>query len=207
MYTPEIFQVNDREEIAAMIRACALATLVTSSRQGLLATPAPMFFAEDEGEHGVLHAHIARANPQWKEGGEHEALAIFQGPNAYITPNWYPSKAETRKVVPTWNYVAVHVYGPVEFYDDPRRLLEMVSKLTDLHEGARPGSWSVTDAPSEYVEAQLRGIVGIRIPISRIEAKRKLSQNQPEENRAGVKAGLLESASEEDREISRMIQL
>jgi transcriptional regulator len=206
MYIPEVFRENDRDEIAAMIRACSLATMVTVSEQGLLATPLPMFLVENEEEQDVLHGHIARANPQWKETSGAEALVIFQGPNAYITPNWYPSKVETAKVVPTWNYVAVHAYGPVEFYDDPKRLLEVVSKLTDFHEGGRKKRWSVDEAPAEYIEAQLHGIVGVRIPVCRIEAKRKLSQNQTAANRAGAKAGLLGSLDEGDRVVGGMIR-
>jgi transcriptional regulator len=205
MYTPDVFREQDHDQITAMIRACGLATMVTMSQQGLLATPLPMFFAENEGEHGVLHGHIAKANPQWTETSGEEALVIFQGPNAYITPNWYPSKGETGRTVPTWNYVAVHAYGPVEFYDDPKRLLDVVSNLTNLYEAQRPKRWSVQEAPTEYIEAQLRGIVGVRIPIHRIDAKKKLSQNQSAKNRAGAKAGLLESPFEGDAQIAEMI--
>ncbi|HEY4358752.1 MAG TPA: FMN-binding negative transcriptional regulator [Acidobacteriaceae bacterium] len=206
MYIPEVFREEDRNEIGAMIRACGLATLVTNSSQGLIATPVPMFLVEDEAEYGVLYGHIAKANPQWKDCGPEDALAIFQGANAYISPSWYPSKAENGRVVPTWNYLAVHVYGPLEFYQEPERLLQMVTQLTSLHEAGRPESWAVTDAPPEFVQAQLRGIVGFRIPIRRIDAKKKLSQNQTAPNRAGAKAGLLESASEGDRAIGAMIE-
>ncbi len=207
MYTPEIFREKDSDAITAMIRSCGLATLVTNTSQGLTATPMPMLFAEDEGEHGVLHGHIARVNPQWKESVADEALVIFQGPNAYITPAWYATKAETGKVVPTWNYVAVHAYGTVEFYHDSERLLEVVTRLTDLHEAGRPNKWSLNDAPTNYVEGQLRAIVGVRIPIRRIDAKKKLSQNQPDKNRAGVKVGLAESPFEGDRQIGEIIPL
>lgn len=206
MYTPDIFREEDRNEIAAMIRACGLATLVTTTQQGILATPVPMFFAENEAEHGVLHGHVARANPHWAERTEQDALAIFQGPNAYISPSWYPEKIETGRVVPTWNYIAVHAYGPIEFYEDRERLLEVVSRLTNLHETGRQDPWSVNDAPKEFIEAQLRGIVGFRIPIRRIDAKKKLSQNQSARNRAGAKAGLSESPFEGDRQIADFVQ-
>jgi transcriptional regulator len=205
MYNPEAFREEDRDEIAAMIRSCGLATFVTNSSHGLIATPVPMFFAANEGEHGVLYGHISKANPQWKESSTEEALVIFLGPNAYITPSWYASKAETGRVVPTWNYVAVHAYGPVEFYDDRERLLEVVAHLTNSHEVNRPNSWSVHDAPAEYLEGQLRAIVGVRIPVRRIEAKKKLSQNQSAQNRAGVKAGLAESSFEGDRQVAEII--
>ena len=220
MYIPEAFREEDREAIAAMIRACPLATLVTQSAQGLVATPLPMIFAADEGDHGVLYGHIARANPQWKEPSNtgdpaDDALVLFQGPNAYITPTWYATKAETGKVVPTWNYTAVHAYGPVEYFDDPARLLDIVTKLTDHHEAARPQPrpdphpepWSVSDAPADYIQSQLRSIVGVRIPIRRLEAKKKLSQNQPLANRAGVQQGLAQSPSEQDRILAKIIPL
>ena len=206
MFIPDIFHEDDRAEITAMIRACGLATFVTNSPEGLLATPVPMFFAENEGEHGVLHGHIARANPQWHQSTDGDALAIFQGPNAYVTPSWYPTKAETGMVVPTWNYLAVHAHGPVEFYDDPGRLLAAVTHLSDFHEAGRQRSWSVNDAPAEFIKAQLRGIVGFRIPIRRLHAKRKMSQNQSAVNRSGAKAGLMESASESDRLVGSLVR-
>ncbi len=205
MYIPEIFREDEQNEITAMIRSCGLANLVTNSSHGLLATPLPMYYAENEGENGVLHGHIAKANPQWEESTAEDALVIFQGVNAYISPSWYASKAETGRVVPTWNYVAVHAYGPVEFYQDQKRLLEVVSHLTRIYESGRPNSWSVKDAPPDYVESQLQAIVGVRIPIRRIEAKKKLSQNQSAINRAGVKAGLAESSIESDRRVGEMI--
>ncbi len=207
MYTPEIFAEHDREEIAAMIRSVGLATLVTNSSEGLLATPLPLLFCEGEGEHGVLHGHIARANLQWKHEPIGDAMVIFQGANAYVRPAWYPSKTEHGRVVPTWNYIAVHAYGPVEFYDDPDRLLEAVSALTDRFEASRTDRWSVQDAPGDYIKAQLRGIVGVRIPIRRFDAKKKLSQNQSVQNRSGVKVGLSESKRDEDRAIAEMMPI
>src|SRR5579859_418302 len=158
MYTPEIFREENRAGITAMIRSCGLATLVTNSTQGLIATPVPMLYAADEGEYGVLYGHISKANPQWRESLGEEALVIFQGPNAYITPAWYPSKAETGRAVPTWNYLAVHAYGPAEFFHQRDRLLEAVSRLTSLYESDRPKSWSIKDAPPEYIDGQLRAI-------------------------------------------------
>jgi len=206
MYNPEVFREENKDAITAMIRSCHLATLVTNSSSGLIATPLPMLFEEDEGEHGVLHGHVAKANSQWKESlASSEALVIFQGANAYITPAWYASKAETGRVVPTWDYLAVHAYGPVEFYQDSKRLLAVVTRLTDLHETGRPNRWSVSDAPPDYIEGQLRAIVGVRIPIKRIDAKRKLNQRQSAEDRAGVKAGLAESPLEGDRQVAKII--
>ena len=205
MYTPPAFRVDDRAEIHAMMRACRLATLVTATAEGLLATPLPLILAAEEGEFGVLYGHLARANPQWKAAATGEAMVLFSGPDAYVTPSWYETKRETGKVVPTWNYQAVHAYGPAEFFDDPERLLEAVTRLTNLHEGTRAQPWAVDDAPPEFVKAQLRGIVGLRMPIVRIEGKRKISQNRSAEDRAGVAAGLAESERPTDRTVAALI--
>ena len=149
---------------------------------------------------GTLYGHVAKANPQWREVPVGEAMAIFMGPDAYVTPSWYEGKSRDGKVVPTWNYVAVHAYGPVEFFEDADRLLDVVTRLTDLHEASRPRPWAVSDAPPDFIQAQLRGIVGVRLPITRIDAKRKMSQNRKAEDRANVKEGL--SGSDDARETS-----
>jgi transcriptional regulator len=154
---------------------------------------------------GTLYGHVAKANPQWREVPVGEAMAIFMGPDAYVTPAWYATKQETGKVVPTWNYVTVHAYGPVELFDDAGRLLEAVSRLTDLHEGERASPWAVSDAPPDFVQAQLRGIVGLRMPITRLEGKRKMSQNRNAADRAGVAAGLAASGRASDREVAALI--
>ena len=124
---PPAFRVDDLPEIHATIRAARLATLVTATDQGMIGTPLPLFLDPAEGEHGVLYGHVARANPQWKAAPIGEALAIFMGPDAYVTPSWYATKRESGKVVPTWNYVTVHAYGPVEFFDDAERLRAVVT--------------------------------------------------------------------------------
>jgi transcriptional regulator len=204
MYTPPAFAEDDPATIRQIVRDARLATLVTATAEGLVATPLPLMLA-DEGERGVLYGHVARANPQWKLPPVGEALAIFSGPDAYITPSWYAAKREHGKVVPTWNYVAVHAYGPVEFFEDPDRLYDVVTRLTNLHEGERPERWAVTDAPAEFIRSQLRGIVGLRLPIARIEGKRKLSQNRPAGDRQGVAAGLAESEREGDRIVAGII--
>jgi transcriptional regulator len=173
---------------------------------GPVATPLPLFLDENAGEHGVLYGHIARANPQWRLLPIGEGLAIFMGPEAYVTPSWYATKRETGKVVPTWNYVAVHAYGPVEFFQESERLLEVVTRLTNKHEGPRANPWGVADAPADYIAAQLRGIVGVRIPVVRFEGKRKLSQNRTEVDRVGVMAGFAASEDPQDREVATLIQ-
>ncbi len=205
MYTPPAFRDDDEESLRATIRAARLANFVTATAEGPLATPLPLYLDESEGGHGVIYGHLARANPQWRVPPLGDGLAIFMGPDAYVTPSWYASKQETGKVVPTWNYVAVHVYGPVEFFDDPDRLLEAVRRLTELHEGERASPWAVSDAPPDFVQAQLRGIVGLRMPITRLEGKRKMSQNRNAADRAGVAAGLETSARASDREVASLI--
>ncbi|WP_312364567.1 FMN-binding negative transcriptional regulator [Ensifer sp.] len=205
MYTPPAFVVDDKSEIHAMMRACRIATFITATEEGPVATPLPMLIDADEGESGTLYAHLARPNPQWQIPVLGDGLAVFMGPDAYVTPTWYAAKAEHGKVVPTWNYTAVEAKGPVEFFDDPARLLDIVKRLTELHEGETANPWSVADAPPAFIGAQLRGIVGIRMPISRLTGKRKLSQNRSEADRTGVRTGLLESRRPSDRAIAGMI--
>ncbi|MGA0564616.1 FMN-binding negative transcriptional regulator [Ancylobacter sp. VNQ12] len=205
MYTPPAFREDDPATLRLIMRAARLSTLVTATVDGLIATPLPLFLDETEGTHGTLYGHMAKANPQWQAPPLAEALVIFSGPDAYVTPSWYVSKQEHGKVVPTWNYVAVHAYGPVEFFDDPARLLEQVTRLTELHEQPLAEPWSVSDAPEPFIQSQLKGIVGVRLPISRVEGKQKMSQNRPEGDRAGVAAGLQGSERESDRHVSALI--
>jgi transcriptional regulator len=205
MYVPPAFKDDDVESIRATIRSARLANLVTVTADGPIATPLPLFLDETEGAHGVLYGHMAKANPQWHSTRTGEALAIFMGPEAYVTPSWYATKQETGKVVPTWNYIAVHAYGPVEFFQEPDRLLDVVTRLTNIHEASRAGPWAVGDAPADFITAQLRGIVGLRIPVTRFEGKRKMSQNRPEADRIGVATGLGASEKPQDREVAALI--
>jgi transcriptional regulator len=205
MYTPPTFRDDDRESLLATIRAARLANFVTATADGPMVTPLPLFLDESDGEHGVIYGHLAKANPQWRAPPLGEGLAIFMGLDAYVTPAWYATKAETGKVVPTWNYVAVHAHGPVEFFHDPDRLLDAVTRLTKLYEQPRAAPWAVTDAPADFIAAQLRGIVGVRMPITRIEGKRKMSQNRNAADRAGVAAGLAASERPSEREAAALI--
>ncbi|QPF84154.1 FMN-binding negative transcriptional regulator [Bradyrhizobium genosp. L] len=205
MYLPPHFKIEELGAIHAAMRASRLATLVTATADGLIGTPLPLILDEREGEFGTLHGHVARPNPQWKLPATGEAMAIFTGPDAYVTPSWYVTKAEHGKVVPTWNYVAVHAYGAVEFFEDADRLLDVVTRLTELHESSRKEAWQVSDAPADFIKAQLRGIVGLRMPITRLDAKKKMSQNRKREDRAGVIAGLGASDNPDDREVAAMI--
>ena len=205
MYIPPAFREDDPHILHKLIRGAGLANLVTATADGPIATPLPLVLAQDEGEQGVLYGHVAKANMQWKTPVIGAALAIFMGPDAYVTPSWYASKAEHGKVVPTWNYVAVHAYGPVEFFEDETRLLAAVKRVTELHEGPRTTPWQVSDAPEAYIRSQLRGIVGLRLPISRLEGKRKMSQNRSAADRVGVAAGLADSDKATDRLVAGLI--
>lgn len=205
MYIPPAFREDDLAALHRTMRETRLANLVTVTAEGLIATPLPLFLAAEEGPCGTLYGHLARANPQWRLPVTGEAMALFMGPDAYVSPAWYPSKQEHQKVVPTWNYIAVHAYGPPEFFEDADRLLAVVSRLTELHEQPRAEPWAVTDAPADFVRAQLRGIVGLRLPITRLEGKRKVSQNRSAADRAGVAAGLAASERASDRAVAALI--
>ena len=191
MYVPPHFAEQDKAQLHQAIRDTRLATLVTLGSEGLEASHVPILLDEGEGPWGVIRGHLARANPQWRcAATETQALAMFLGPDAYVTPSWYATKRETGKVVPTWNYLAIHAYGPIEFFEDAERLRDIVTTLTRRHEGKRAAPWAVSDAPEDYIRAQLRGIVGFRLPIERLEGKWKLSQNRTEADRQGVIEGL-----------------
>jgi transcriptional regulator len=205
MYVPPAFREDDLAALHGTMRETRLANLVTATAEGVTATPLPLFLVPDEGPYGTLYGHLARGNPQWRLPPTNDALALFMGPDAYVSPSWYPSKLEHGKVVPTWNYIAVHAFGPVEFFTDADRLLEVVTRLTNLHEQSRARPWAVTDAPENFVRAQIKGIVGLRLPIARLEGKRKMSQNRSAEDRAGVTAGLTASEQASDRAVAALI--
>ena len=203
MYIPSAFRQNDLASLHREIRACRLATLVSHDEHGLQASHLPLLLRPEEGEHGTLYGHLARANPHWKalEGGE--ALVIFNGADGYVSPSWYPAKAEHGKVVPTWNYIAVHAYGRAEVFDDAERLLALLGALTDHHEQPRPQPWTIDDAPRDYIDGMLRAIVGFALPIERLEGKWKLGQNRNEADQAGVQRGLEASLDPRDRALAQ----
>jgi transcriptional regulator len=193
MYAPEPFAVTDPAEIETMLAASRLGALVTHGSDGLFASHLP--FIHDAAE-GRLVGHIARANPHAERAPDgSEALVIFQGPEAYVSPNWYPSKAVDGRQVPTWNYEAVHVRGRLRWFSDADRLRTLLERLTERFEAGSAEPWRMSDAPADYVERLLRGIVGIEVEIEAITAKRKLSQNKDAADRAGTVAGL-EAAGE-----------
>ncbi|GAA1175604.1 FMN-binding negative transcriptional regulator [Pseudonocardia alaniniphila] len=189
MYIPTHFAADDTTVRELLSRGQA-ADLITVTEQGMLATFLPLVFDPDEGEHGVLRGHVARNNDQWRQRPIGEALVIVHGPDAYITPSWYASKAEHGRVVPTWNYLTAHVYGELRTHDDPGWLDAHVRGLTALQESAEQAPWSVDDAPAAFVAGQLRAIVGVEVVINRVEAKVKMSQNRPPADVDGVVSGL-----------------
>ncbi len=206
MYTPSYFKDEDLASLRGQIEATRLATLVTFDETGLQASHIPLLLEPTQGPQGTLYGHLAKANPQWKalETGA-EALLIFQGADAYISPSFYAAKAEHGKVVPTWNYLAVHAYGRADVFTDPERLLRIVAGLTDKHEASRAEPWAVSDAPADYIEKMLNGIVGFAIPLERLEGKRKLNQNRSAADIAGVSKGLALSQDPSDQKIAQLM--
>lgn len=191
MYLPPLFREDDLGTQHDLIRSHPLGLLICAGSNGLEANPIPFVIDPTSGEKGTLRCHVARANPVWREL-QHvtECLVVFQGPQAYITPTWYPTKRETAKVVPTWNYAMVHAWGRPQVIEDAAWLRRQIEALTTQQEAPRPEPWAVGDAPEPFVAAQIRAIVGIEIAIARIAGKWKVSQNRAEVDRAGVVAGL-----------------
>ena len=192
MYLPQHFEESRAEVLHELIRTHPLGLLVTLADAGLQANPVPfMLDADPAGGPGILRAHVARANPLWRETrSDVEALVVFQGPQAYVSPGWYPSKAEHGKVVPTWNYVMVQARGTLRAVDDPAWVRAFVTRLTTRHEAAQAKPWAVADAPPDYIEATARAIVGLEITLSALVGKWKVSQNRSAADRAGVASGL-----------------
>ena len=206
MYVPRAFAVDDVPILHQQMLATPLPVLVTHTSQGLIASHVPLLLNPDEGPYGTLYGHLARANPHCKALAEGvENLVIFAGEQAYISPSFYPSKAEHGKAVPTWNYLAVHAYGTAEVFDDAERLLALVSRLSNKHEADRSDPWSVSDAPADYIDSMLKAIVGFRLPITRLDGKRKLSQNRDAPDQAGVRKGLLANSNPQDHALAHLM--
>jgi transcriptional regulator len=202
MYQPAHgrFSVADPAALLAELSAVVPATLVTAGPDGMRTTILPMLFEPADGEHGMLRGHLARGNPHWREiadDGSTEAIAIFNGPDAYISPAWYEEKRRTGKVVPTWNYTTVVVHGRLTTQHDPAWLVPHVRRLVERHEAGRPDAWSLDDAPPDYVAIQAKAIVGLELRIERIDAKRKLTQNRSQDDFDGVVAALSEGSPRE----------
>jgi transcriptional regulator len=205
MHRPDHFRIEDVQEMHALMRARPFAALVSAGASGLYGTHLPTVL-KDEGSYGTIECHLARANPHWKdlaEGGE--AMMIFQGPEGYITPNWYATKAQTGKAVPTWNYAIVHAYGRPSVMKEKEWLLRHVTELSEQQERSEPQPWAVSDAPESYIDVMLRGIIGFRFEITRLEGKWKMSQNREMQDRIGVIDGLKARASGDDLEIAEAV--
>jgi transcriptional regulator len=206
MYIPQSNAEPDTNVLHAFIEAHPFATLVTSS-SGLFATHLPLVLRSGDGPYGTLEGHVARANEHHRRVSDAtEALVIFSGPHTHITPTWYPSKQDGGRVVPTWNYAAVHAYGIVRFLDDAEFLRPHLARLTSRHEAARGSEWRTDDPPAEYVEQQLKAIVGVEIVIARLEGKWKMSQNRTEADVDGVIDGLRRSGSEQDVAVADIVE-
>jgi transcriptional regulator len=208
MYTPTQFKIEDAAEAHALMRAAPFATLVTTGSDGLTATHLPTVLKVDPASPlGRVECHLARPNPQWRTfAPEMDALAIFQGPDAYIRPGWYPSKADQGKAVPTWNYSVVHAYGRLEAVQDKEWLLAHVSELSQQHESPFAAPWSTADAPPDYLDSMARGIVGLTLRITRLEAKAKMSQNRDARDRAGVIDGLIRRGDADDHAVAALVE-
>jgi transcriptional regulator len=193
VYQPPHFREERRDAQHELIRRHPLGLLITAGPGGLMANPIPFLIDSAASEHGTLRAHMARANPQLRElTVAAECLVVFQGPQEYVTPAWYATKQETGKVVPTWNYATVHAWGRPVLFDGGAWLEEQLRQLTRHQEQGRVVPWDVSDAPEAFIAAQMKGIVGLEIVITRIEGKWKVSQNRPEQDRRGVHDGLRE---------------
>ncbi len=207
MYQVAAFREERIDVMHALIRAHPLAVLVTGAGGILEANHLPLLIDPLPSPQGTLRGHVARANPLWRQvqKAEAEALAVFQGPQVYVTPSWYPEKRASGKVVPTWNYAVVHARGPLIIHDDRDWLRDLVSRLTDQQEAGRAQPWGIADAPADYIERMLGAIVGIEIPISRIEGKWKVSQNRADADRAGVVDGLAQSADPQAQAMAALV--
>lgn len=199
MYVPKNFAMLD-EETAAALANVDLAHLVTHDADGYLVTPIPLLYRTAT---NTLVGHVSRANPHWRRTGP--SVAIFAGPQAYISPSFYATKAETGKVVPTWNYEVLTVHGVLTAHDDPDWVRTLVTELTDRHEQGRDVPWGIDDAPAAFTAAQIRAIVGIELSIDQVEGKKKMSQNQPERNRTGVIEGLRRSDRSSDQYVAERV--
>jgi transcriptional regulator len=207
MYTPKAFEVTDLPMLHAAMKQSELATLVTITTDGLVATHLPLLLDETRGAYGTLTGHVSRANVQWRKTDPNaEALIIFLGLDSYVTPNWYPAKQETGRVVPTWNYAAIHAYGRITFIEDPEWLRTMVTDLTKKHEASFPAPWQVSDAPAVYIDSQLKAIVGFEFQILRLEGKQKFNQNRSVDDRLGVIQGLRELENERKTQVAELME-
>ncbi|QZN91209.1 FMN-binding negative transcriptional regulator [Idiomarina abyssalis] len=207
MYVPKHFKEDDNAKLHEYIRDYGFGVLIVADEDGIEANHLPFHLSCEESDSlGTLQCHVARNNPVWqrlKDGGQ--VLAVFQGPDGYVSPSWYPSKAETGRVVPTWNYLAVHAAGEAKIVEDATWLKHHLTQLTDQHESGMKEPWQVDDAPQDFTDRLVKAIVGIEIEVETLTGKLKASQNLPERNRAGVKAGLEDSEHSYSRAMSEFV--
>lgn len=208
MYLPKHFEQPDTQAVAQLLVAHPLATLAWPTAAGPEAEHLPLLWDRGpaDGAHGTLRGHVARANPVWHEAAGQPVLAVFRGPQAYVTPSWYPSKAASAKVVPTWNYAVAHLRGRLRAVEDAPWLRTLVGRLTDTHEEPFAHRWQVSDAPDDYIAQMLRAIVGIEIVVEAVQAKWKMSQNRSAADRAGVAAGLDSIGTDATRDAAVLVR-
>ena len=206
-YLPKHFEETNSARVQALVRSQPLATWVLPHAGQLLVNHVPFMLDAGRGEQGTLVGHVARANPVWQALAEGiEGVLVFHGPQAYISPNWYPSKHASGKAVPTWNYAVVHAHGVAHAIDDKARVLAIVTRLTEIHEASQALPWKVSDAPADYLDSMLGMIVGIEIPVRRWVGKWKVSQNRPAPDRLGVAAGLMARATPQAEAMAALVQ-
>ncbi len=206
MYCPAHFEETRVELLQQLIAEHPLATVVRIGPDGLVADHVPLLYVPGDTGWGHLIGHVARANSLWQMPPEEELLLVFQGPQTYISPNWYATKAESGKVVPTWNYAVVHVHATLAPVHEREALLDILTRLTKRHEATQPHPWHLTDAPTEFTDKMLGQIVGLRLEIRRLQGKWKVSQNQPEVNQIGVVAGLLEQGTDDSTMMAQIVE-
>ena len=207
MYVPNHFAESRVDVLHDLIRTHPFGALVVLASGGLDANHIPFEIDPEPAPFGTLRGHVARANPVWRDfSSQVDALVMFQGAHAYISPAWYATKKEHGKVVPTWNYAVVHAHGPLRVIDDRKWLRQFVGKLTDRHEATRSDPWKVTDAPTDFIDTMVSAIVGIEIPIARLTGKWKVSQNRPEKDRAGVAEGLMDPPSDLATSMAQLVR-
>ncbi|MDT4289726.1 FMN-binding negative transcriptional regulator [Methylomonas sp. MO1] len=206
MYCPTHFQEDKPAELVGLIEQFPLATVIYQGDDGLTAEHIPLLYEARPGGLGKLMGHVAKNNPLWQVAPEQELLLVFQGPSTYISPNWYASKSQAGKVVPTWNYAVVHAHCTLNATHDPAQVLRIITELTDKNEAAQAHPWRVTDAPAEFTKKLLGNIVGISLEIKRWQGKWKVSQNQTQQNRQSVIEGLRSEDSDAQRQMALLVQ-
>lgn len=206
MYCPSHFQEDRPAELISLIELFPLATIVCNGPAGLVADHIPLMYKSEPNASGRLVGHVARSNPLWQHPEGQDLLVVFQGPSTYISPNWYATKQDTGKVVPTWNYAVVHAHCSLKAIHDPAQVLKLITELTDQHEASQTHPWRVTDAPSEFTDKLVGNIVGIELRIHRLQGKWKVSQNQPVQNQQSVMQGLLAEGSDAQTQMALLVQ-